>query len=286
MVGKRRNIIKQQPQNGCSRENTKKIIDDLNVQVLCESIKCPNRCQCITQGLATFLIMGDICTRDCNLCFVKHGKPLPLDVDEPENVAQAVKQLDLNYVVLSSVTRDDLPDGGAAHIARAVTFVHEINPDTSVEVMIHHTPLNDDALNILIDSAPEVITHEIKTVERLQPMLLDNIDYKYSLGLLEKIKTLNPNIVTKSGLMVGLGENDVEVVQLMEDLHDTGCNCITFGQYLPPSTRHYQLSRYITPQEFSEYQDLSLQMGYSSVRSGPFVRSSFDALEMYKEIAE
>lgn len=286
MVGKQRDVTEQKAQTNCNHENAKKIINDLNVQVFCESIKCPNRCQCITQGLATFLIMGEICTRHCTLCFAKQGEPLPLDPDEPRNIAQAVNQLKLNYVVLASVTRDDLPDGGAAHIAHAVVSVHEISPDTTVEVIIHHRPLNVEALKIILDSSPEVITHDLKTVRRLQSELLEKSDYKYSVGLIEKIKSLNPNVVTKSGLMLGLGENDVEVIQAMSDLHDAGCNCITFGQYLPPSKNHHQLSRYITNQEFNEYQGLSLQMGYSSVRSGPFVRSSYDALEMYKEVAE
>jgi lipoic acid synthetase len=194
--------------------------------------------------------------------------------------------LGLKYTVLTSFTRDDLLDSGAAHIARTVDAIHEVNPNTTVEVIVHTCPTCDKDVETILASSPEIITHCVMTVPRLNQELFEKTDYAISLEFIEKVKSLSPSIVTKSGLLLGLGENDYEVIKVIADLHDYGCNCITLEQYLPPSSRHHQPSRSVSLQEFFEYQYLSMQMGYSSVRSGPFICSSFHAMDMYKEIAE
>jgi lipoic acid synthetase len=282
MAGKRADALREKE----SGTQIKDRIGSLLLKPICITVQCPNQCKCISQGTATFSIMGDICTRNCGYCAFPQGKPLPLDPDEPEKVAQSAKQLNLKHVVVTSVNRDDLPDGGASHFARVVMAIHDRLPDTAVEILIHDFNGNDDSLKIIAESSPEVISHNIDIVPRLYDEVNAGADYKRSLHILELINSWNPDIVTKSGLMLGIGENDYEVIKVMKDIVDTGCNCITLRQYLPPSTRHHELIRYIPTQEFDEYQSLSLQMGYSSARSGPFVRSSFDAHEMYKEIAQ
>ncbi len=265
---------------------THKIIHSLPFKPVCITARCSNQCNCISQRTATFLIMGDICTRSCGYCAFPQGKPLPLDPDEPNKVADSVELLNLKHVVITSVSRDDLPDGGASHFARVVSAIHNNMPDTTVEVLVHDFQGDADPLKIITESSPEVITHNLDIVPRLFNEVHTEADYNRSLHLLELLKSWNPGIVTKSGLILGIGENDYEVIKVMEDVVETGCNCITLGQYLPPSSYHHELIRYITNREFEEYQSLSLQMGYSSARSGPFSCSSFGAYEMYKEIAQ
>ena len=283
MAGSYDNALKD---NEASRHITHKIIDSLLFKPICITAKCSNQCHCISQGTATFRIMGDFCTRNCGYCALPQGKPLPLDPDEPDKVAKSAKLLRLKHVVISSVNRDDLPDGGADHFARVVTAIHESLPETTVEILIHDFRGNTDPLKIIIESLPEVITHNVDVVPRLFDEVNTEADYDRSLHVLELLKSWNPEVVTKSGLILGIGENDYEVIKVMKDVVDTGCNCLTLGQYLPPSKQHHELIRYITNQEFEEYQSLSLQMGYCSARSGPFSCSSFGAYEMYKEIAQ
>lgn len=283
MTGKRADVLKNKE---TSTKFPKNILENLLIKPVCISSHCPNQCKCISQGTATFRIMGGVCTRNCTYCSFPCGEPLPLDPDEPAKIAQSARQLKLKHVVITSVNRDDLPDGGASHFARVVTAIHECLPDTSVELLIHDFSGNADALKAVAESSPEVITHNLDTVPRLYQELNCRADYKCSLHVLELLKSWNPGIVTKSGMKLGLGENDYEVIKVMQNVVDTGCNCLTIGQYLPPSARHHELIRYVPSQEFEEYQSLSLQMGYLSARSGPFVCSSFDAYEMYKEIAE
>ena len=256
------------------------------VNSVCELIPCPNHFLCQVRGLALFHIMGGTCTRSCNICKTPQRELLPLNPEEPQNVASEVNRRQLKHVVLTSFCRDDLVDGGAAHIARSVSLIHEINPDTTVEVFVHSCPNNNEAVDTIVDSSPEIITHSVMTVPRLNPQLFEKANYTVSLDFLGKVKSRNPDIVTKSGIMLGLGENEYEVIGVLEDLHDAGCNCITLGQYLPLSAKHFQPTRSVSLQEFYEYHRLSIQMGYNSVRSGPSVCSSFDAVEMYKEIAE
>jgi lipoic acid synthetase len=283
MTGKRTDAIKKNETTTIPKNN---IIENLLLTPVCIKSHCPNQCKCLSQGTATFRILGDICTRNCAYCYYPQGKPLPIDPDEPFKVAESAKQLNLKYVTITAVNRDDLPDGGASQFARVTEAIHQSLPDTSVELLIHDFGGNTDALKIVADSSPEVIAHNLDTVPRLYEEVNRVTDYSRSLQVLESLKSWNPDIVTKSGMILGLGENDYEVIKVMKDALDCGCNCLTIGQYLPPSTRHHELIRYISSQEFSEYQSLSLQMGYLAVRSGPFVRSSFDAFEMYKEIAQ
>ncbi len=262
----------------------KRLLDDLSLHTVCESAQCPNQARCFSQGTATFLILGDICTRNCSFCAIKKGLPFPIEPYEPQNVALAASRLKLKHVVTTSVTRDDLPDGGASHFAKTVQAIRQINPEMTIEVLIPDFQGSADALKTVINSFPEVINHNIETIPRLYPKVRPKASYHRSLHLLRTVKSLNPRITTKSGLMLGLGEKDCEVVVLMEDLRAVGCDCLTLGQYLPPSPRHYHLVRYVTPQEFEKYEDTAKEIGFSSVRSGPFVRSSFDAMEMYREV--
>lgn len=259
---------------------------ELELLSVCENLSCPQQSLCLSQGLSVFHIMGNGCTRHCNFCGIGERHILPLNPEEPLNVARAVKRMNSKHVVLTSFTRDDLPDGGASHLAEAVKALHALNPDTSVEVILHSCPSSNSALETILESSPEVVTHNVNTVPRLSPRLFDNADYTLSVNFLEKVKKLNSDVVTKSGLMVGLGENNYEVISVISDLHDAGCNCITFNQYLPFSKQQYQLDRYVAPWEFFEYHCLAIQMGYFSVRANPFGCNSFDALAMYREIAE
>ncbi len=285
MAGKRTDAIENSETSNRTEKDCK-ILENLLLTPVCIKSHCPNLCKCISQGTATFRIMGEICTRNCGYCQLPGGEPLPLDPDEPEKVARSAKQLALNHICIVAVNRDDLPDGGASHFAKVVTALHDTIPSASVELFIHDFAGNINALKTIADSFPEVVTHSLDTVPRLYKEVNRSTDYNRSLHVLELLKSWNPSIVTKSGMILGLGENDYEVIKVMKDVVDTGCNSLTIGQYIPPSNRHHELVRYITSQEFEEYQSLSLQMGYSSVRVGPFVRSSFDAYEMYKEIAQ
>jgi len=262
----------------------KALLDGLSLHTVCEEAHCPNQGRCFSQGTATFIILGDICTRNCRFCAVKKGHPLPLDPAEPQNVALAVSRLKLKHAVITSVTRDDLPDGGARHFARTVEAIRQANPQTTIEVLIPDFQGSLEALRIVIDSLPEVINHNLETVPRLYPEVRPKADYHRSLALLQSVKSMvKGRIVTKSGIMVGLGEEHDEVVAVLNDLRAVGCDSLTIGQYLSPSPKHYQLVRYVTPQEFGGYQSLAEEMGFSSVASGPFVRSSFNAAEMYEK---
>ncbi len=258
----------------------KTLIDGLSLHTVCESALCPNLGECFSQHTATFLLMGDICTRNCHFCAIKKGRPSPLDPDEPRNIARAVAELKLKHVVLTSVTRDDLPDGGAAHFAQTINAIRQINPKTTIEVLIPDLGGSPDALKIIIDVYPEVINHNVETVPRLYAEVRPKADYYRSLNLLRSVKFMAERILTKSGIMVGLGEKYDEVVMVMGDLRDVGCDFLTIGQYLAPSIKHHPVISYVTPEEFEEYKSLGERMSFSSVASGPFVRSSFRAAEM------
>lgn len=258
----------------------KDLLDGLSLHTVCESALCPNLGECFSHHTATFLLMGDICTRNCRFCAITKGKPSSLDPDEPWNVARAVGKLRLKHVVLTSVTRDDLPDGGAAHFARTINAIRQANPQTTVEVLIPDFGGSPDALKTIIDSCPEVINHNIETVPRLYAEVRPNANYHRSLNLLWTVKSVGGRVLTKSGLMLGLGEEHNEVVTVMEDLRSVGCDFLTIGQYLRPSSKHYPVISYVTPEEFEGYKRLGERMGFSSVASAPFVRSSFRAAEM------
>ena len=262
----------------------KAMLRKLNLHTVCEEANCPNIGECFSRKTATFMIMGDICTRACPYCDVKHGKPKPLDENEPENVAKAVQKLGLRYVVITSVDRDDLPDGGASHFAKTVKKVREFNPDCQIEVLIPDFKGDTNALKIVVDSKPDVINHNIETVPSLYKTLRHRGNYKLSLGVLENIKKLDSSILSKSGMMVGLGETKEEVIQVMKDLINVGCDILTIGQYLQPSLNHYSVKKYYTDDEFEELKQIGYSLGFKEVYSGKLVRSSYRAEEVFKNL--
>ena len=262
----------------------KTLFDGLSLHTVCESAHCPNQGECFSKGTATLLILGDVCTRNCRFCAVTKGTPSALDPAEPQNVAQAVDRLGLRYVVITSVTRDDLPDGGAEHFAITVDAVKQSSPRTHIELLIPDFEGSTDALKRVVDSAPHVISHNIETVPRLYPEVRPKADYQRSLNLLGMIKSMNGRIVTKSGLMLGLGEHYDEVVMAMENLREVDCDILTLGQYLCPSAKHREVSEFVRPQRFEEYETLAVQMGFKAVASAPFVRSSFNALGLFEQV--
>lgn len=256
------------------------LLNGLSLHTVCQSALCPNIGECFACRTATFLIMGDVCTRNCRFCAIKKGTPLPLDPTEPSNVARAIKQLNLKHAVITSVTRDDLPDGGASHFADTVIEIRKSSPDTTTEVLVPDFRSSEDALKTVVDSSPQVINHNVETVPRLYPEARPMADYRRSLDLLKTVGTLGRNVLTKSGLMLGLGEEREEVISVMEDLRAAGCDAITIGQYLAPSAEHHIVIRYVPPAEFEGYKTASIKMGFRYVASAPFVRSSFRASEL------
>ncbi|MFA6771079.1 MAG: lipoyl synthase [Dehalococcoidales bacterium] len=259
------------------------VLRDLKLNTVCQSALCPNMCQCFAKKTATFMIMGDVCTRNCTFCAITKGKPSPLDNGEPERIATAVKRLGLEYVVITSVTRDDLDDGGASHFARTIETVRLVCPGTKVEVLIPDFQGLDAAIETVINAKPSVINHNIETVPRLYSQVRPLAGYRRSLDLLSSIKKIDPGMVTKSGLMLGLGEKREEVIEVMKELRKAGCNLITLGQYLAPSSQHHPVINYVTPKEFSGYIQPALEMGFSGIASAPLVRSSYKAAELYQQ---
>ena len=258
-----------------------KLMRGLELHTVCESAECPNRAKCFGEGTATFMILGDICTRNCTFCAVTKGKPLPPDPEEPEHIVAAVKKLGLRYVVITSVTRDDLPDGGASQFAQTITAIHKYDPSIIIEVLVPDFKGSLSALQTVIDAQPTVLNHNVETVLRLYPEVRPKANYKQSVELLKQAKVIDNGFFTKSGLMLGLGETHQEVIEVMADLRQASCDILTLGQYLQPSLKHHGIVRYVTPEEFEEYQHLGEGMGFSSVVSGPLVRSSFHAAEAY-----
>lgn len=247
---------------------------------VCEEAACPNLNECFSLGTATFMIMGDLCTRRCPFCDVAHGKPEPLDANEPDNLAQTIKSLALNYVVITSVDRDDLRDGGAGHFAACVNAIREQSPRTKIEVLVpDFRGRVDIALNILQASPVDVFNHNLETIPRLYKQARPGANYQQSLELLSAYHQVLPEIPTKSGLMLGIGETQDEVLEVLRDLREHHCSILTLGQYLQPSADHLAVQRYITPVEFDEYAVLAKQMGFKQVASGPLVRSSYHADE-------
>ncbi len=259
---------------------TANLLQELRLETVCDNARCPNRMECYSQKTATFMILGDVCTRPCGFCAVARGRPDRLEDDEPARVAEAAHRLGLKHVVITSVTRDDLSDSGAEHFYQCVVAVRE-RTGASVEVL---TPdfLNDyAALDRVVESAPEVFNHNTETVPRLyRPVRGPKSDYRWTLELLRHVKRKSPQIKTKSGLMLGLGETREEIFEVLSDLLDCGCDFLTLGQYLQPSPKHLPVVAYITPDEFDELGELAEQMGFNKVASGPFVRSSYHARDM------
>ena len=252
------------------------------LNTVCQSAKCPNIGECFRRGTATFLIMGDTCTRNCGFCGVKNGAASPLDADEPGRVAEAVKKLGLDYAVVTSVTRDDLPDGGAAHYIATVRAIQQANPGCRVEILIPDFQGDTDALWTVVESKPDVLNHNVETVPRLYPKVRPQADYRRSLSLLRNAKDMEPGLVTKSGLMVGVGESLDEVMETFKDLRDAGVELLTIGQYLRPSKDNIPVERYVHPDEFEELRIAALKLGFRNAASGPFVRSSYFADQQAK----
>lgn len=273
--------LKMSPLDPVILSKMRRLMKDLKLHTVCESARCPNRTECFRQGTATFMILGDICTRNCTFCAVKKGKPLSPNPREPEHIVTAVDKLGLRYVVITSVTRDDLPDGGASQFAQTIKAIHKYDPNIMVEVLIPDFRGSLSAVQTVIDTYPTVLNHNIETVPRLYPEVRPKADYRRSIEILKQSKLPNNRILTKSGFMLGLGEIRQEVIELMADLREAGCDLLTIGQYLQPSLKHYKAMKFIPPEEFEEYGNIGKQMGFQHVASGPLVRSSFHAAETY-----
>ncbi|OZG71945.1 lipoyl synthase [Hahella sp. CCB-MM4] len=259
-------------------EDIKKKLRKLNLHSVCEEAACPNLSECFSHGTATFMIMGDICTRRCPFCDVAHGRPNPLDENEPTHLAQAIGEMGLKYVVVTSVDRDDLRDGGAAHFAKCISESRKYSPELKIEVLVpDFRGRMDVALEILKDTPPDVFNHNLETVPRLYKKARPGADYEWSLLLLKRFKEFAPDVPTKSGLMLGLGEEIEEVKQVMRDLRDHNVDMLTLGQYLAPSKDHIPVDRFVTPDEFKELADYGYEIGFKQVASGPLVRSSYHA---------
>ena len=259
------------------------LMRDLKLTTVCREANCPNLGECYRKHTATFMILGEICTRNCRFCNVTTGKPLPPDPDEPENVALAAQALKLRHVVLTCSTRDDLPDGGAAHFARTVRAIREKCPTATVETLISDMKMNTDALDTVIAAHPEVLNHNVETVKELQSAIRPQARYERSLDVLRYCKQKDPTILTKTGFMVGLGETDEQIDRLMDDILETGCDILTIGQYLQPSPKHHPLARYVTPEEFARYKETALRKGFRHVASAPLARSSYKAWEVLED---
>ncbi len=261
--------------------NVKKLKEVLREQKLftvCEEAACPNLGECFGKGTATFMIMGEICTRRCPFCDVGHGRPNALDENEPQHLAETIKAMGLSYVVITSVDRDDLRDGGASHFVECIDKTRQLNPDTEVEILVpDFRGRMDVALAIMHDSPPDVFNHNLETVPRLYKQCRPGSDYQWSLDLLKQFKQSHPEVKTKSGLMLGLGEKMDEVVEVMKDMRAHNVEMLTLGQYLQPSKHHLPVERYVTPEEFDELYEIGMQLGFKHVASGPMVRSSYHA---------
>jgi len=263
----------------------KKTLRTYNLNTVCEESSCPNVSKCWESGTATIMIMGNMCTRVCKFCDVSSGRPAPLDPDEPKRVAEAIKQWNLRYIVITSVCRDDLEDGGAAHFAKTIKAVKLSCPDTIVEPLIPDFNYDSNSIKKIIESEPEVVSHNIETVRRLSPKVRDSrATYDQSLSVLRKIKEINPKIYTKSSFMVGHGETKEEVIQTASDLKSANVDVITAGQYLQPSLNHLPVVEYVHPEKFASYQKIFEEMGFLHVVVGPFVRSSFQAADFIEKI--
>ncbi|MDG1114623.1 MAG: lipoyl synthase [Pseudomonadales bacterium] len=264
-------------------DRIKDILRTRKLASVCEEASCPNLPECFSHGTATFMIMGEICTRRCPFCDVAHGKPNPLDPDEPRQLAEAVAEMDLKYVVVTSVDRDDLKDSGAGHFAACIAAVRKHNPSTRLEVLVpDFRGRMDIALAILRDTPPDVFNHNLETVPRLYKKARPGADYQWSLQLLKRYKAIQPSVITKSGLMLGLGEDLAEVEAVMHDLRAHNVDMLTLGQYLQPSRDHLAVERYVHPDEFAALAETARAMGFSQVASGPLVRSSYQADQQAK----
>jgi len=253
----------------------KQIVESNNLHTICSSGRCPNIAKCWSMGTATFMILGDICTRSCKFCATQTGKPLAPEANEPEKIAESIRKMNLKHCVITSVSRDDLPDKGASFWVKTIYAVREKNPKTIIEVLTPDFDNIDEHLNIVFDAKPDIFGHNVETVKRLTLQIRNRAKYKNSLDVIRK--AASKGLITKSGIMVGLGEAEIEVEEVLGDLRNAGCKMITIGQYLQPTKNNVPVSEYITPEQFEKYRKLGLDMGFNSVESAPLVRSSFMA---------
>ncbi|MBM4001372.1 MAG: lipoyl synthase [Planctomycetes bacterium] len=272
--------LKREVPKGNANHYTANLVAELNLETVCDHARCPNRMECYAQKTATFMILGNVCSRPCGFCSVARGRPEPVDAGEPERVAEAASRLGLRHVVITSVTRDDLPDGGAGHFRRCVLAVRS-RTGASVEVLTPDFRGNADALRQVVDAVPEVFNHNMETVPRLfRSVRGPRSSYAWTLDMLRLVKQWDPRIGTKSGLMLGLGESRDELLAVLSDLREAGCERLTLGQYLRPGEGYLPVTRYVTPEEFEELGALARGIGFTKVASGPFVRSSYHARDM------
>lgn len=257
--------------------DVRKLVSQNALHTVCESARCPNIGECWGQRTATFMILGDVCTRSCGFCAVKTGRPLELDTHEPQRVANAVKQLDLRHAVITSVNRDELKDGGSAIFAETVVAIRDILPECRIEVLIPDFKGCEKSLKTVLDAKPDILNHNTETISRLYSRVRPQANYRQSLEVIRFAKKYG--VVTKSGIMVGIGERFEEVLQVMSDLKEADCDVMTIGQYLQPTRNHLPVDRYVTPEEFKEYKDYGMQLGFRHVESGPLVRSSYHAAD-------
>lgn len=264
---------------GENYSKVKKIVELNQLHTICSSGKCPNIGECWTKGTATFMIAGEICTRSCKFCATQSGKPLPLDSEEPQKIAQSVKLMQLRHCVITSVDRDELEDKGANHWAETIKEIRKVNTNTIIEVLTPDFDNIDELLNIVFQAKPDIFGHNMETVKRLSPQIRSRAKYDLSLDVLRKAS--KAGIISKSGIMLGLGETEEEVFELMKDLREVNCNLLTIGQYLQPTTQNIPVQEYIHPDQFAKYKEMGMKLGFDNVESGPLVRSSYMAEETF-----
>ncbi len=261
--------------------STKALISDLRLHTVCESAQCPNRWECWSQGTATFMIAGERCTRACGFCAVSTAKPFALEADEPTRVAEAIRRMKLKHVVITAVARDDLSDGGANHFAETIRAIRELDPDIVIEVLTPDFNGKENALRLVLQAQPDIFNHNLETVERLTPVVRSRAKYRLSLEVLRAAKELDAGVVTKSGIMLGLGETEPELFRAMDDLREANVQVLTLGQYLRPTPNHLPVVEYIRPERFELYKQVAEQKGFDYVASGPLVRSSYHAADYH-----
>ena len=279
---KKPNWLKRRLPDGPTYEGVRNLIASSRLHTVCQEAICPNIWECFSNQTATFLILGSTCTRNCRFCAVSSGAPTPPDPDEPAKVAEAAMRMQLKYIVVTSVTRDDLQDGGAGMFAETIRAIREEIPDAMVEVLIPDFQGKADALRKVVSAHPDVLNHNLETVPRLYASVRPQAVYRRSLFLLKQAKSWSPSLKTKSGLMLGLGETSDEIQKTLQDLIDAGCSILTLGQYLQPTRNHLPVKRFISPEEFEDWKETALRAGFAQVASGPFVRSSYHAKELYQ----
>ena len=260
-------------------QEVQQLLRKLNLHTVCEESMCPNIGKCFEKKTATFLVMGDICTRNCKFCDIRFGRPNPLDPNEPDHIAEASKKLGLKHIVITSVTRDDLPDGGAAHFAKITEKIRNYDEKLIIELLIPDLKGREEHIRTVVEAKPDIINHNIEVIPRLFRKVTPQADYQRSLDLLKIVKQIDSEVYTKSGLMVGLGESKEEVIELMKDLREVDCDILTVGQYLKPPSSDLEIEEYVHPDLFKEYERIAYEMGFQFVASAPFVRSSFNAEE-------